>query len=152
MEIICAHCDKAITVKEIGVVREGKAYHRSCWEDMESGEVDEDFRTLQTTFSNDLLSHAKIDKDTLKELYESYNNDLEAVTSLLKSNWCAITTDPDALEANADGFRTKKEMLDWITGEVHLSMQEVYGWDVLYILHKGEVVRRSGDIKIKVSI
>ena len=143
--LICYHCQK--TIDKNGEIHGGKPYHGCCWNEIKYDKENDDLEDLHESFP-------KVAPDVLDDLYESYDsesyNSAGRLATDLNRNWCVIADMNEEVSVNT--FRTKKEMLDWVVEQIYILMLESYSWDIVYILHKGQVVARDGEIKIKVSI
>lgn len=137
----CYHCQK--TIDKDGEIHDGKPYHGSCWYETRYDKENDDLNDLCKAFP-------KVAPDILDDLYESYDS-ADELAKDLNSNWCVITDSPND-EVGVDTFRIKKEMLDWIEEQIYTLLLEAYTWDIIYILRKGRVAVRNGELKIKVSI
>ena len=148
MKTTCAYCNEVI--EDNGSIYKGKPYHNVC---LTSAKIKEDqgrVSTLSQTFD-------EIDYHVLEVLFEPYAcipNGVSMLTEDLEQNWCIITEKLSSIVRGIDSisFKTKKEMLEWLASRIEDTMDEDFGWEVLYILNKGKLIKSVNQFNIKVSL
>ena len=145
MELICTHCKKILGLGLVVLnvtLYKNELYHNLCYDKMISNNNELDLCGLYKSFP-------EIDQDVLRALFETYGSN--KTEGSLGNGWCLIT---EGIHENVesdigmDSFPSKEELSAWLSETIYETMSEDYGWKVLYILHKGEVVSNSGDFLI----
>ena len=147
---ICAYsgCNKKITERERGVIRDGKTFHERCYNLYSVGERSRALEKLYNAFPN-------MQMDVLEDIYVSIVEigvrKEEDVYKDLRANWAVVTYRLNGEETDIDVFTSKTKLSNWLAEAIKIAMEEDYGFDILYILNRGKVVVEYNQFKIKVA-
>lgn len=122
--IWCDYCNKP--VDKTGIIRDGKAYHKACWDYARDDVAAEKLQQLTDLFE-------EIDEEVLNELYDYYNCNAEELKEELSKPWCVIARNGDSIEVVT--FSNKSDTAEWITEGALDAMEEGIRWFPLYILN-----------------